>query len=110
CCRSACGPLPPRPLRPARPASPTEARKLRPNSPCRKVSAAPRIELVDTADMTITTITPGNFRLRSTVAASAIVLAVLAGSGVSLHAQTVACMVTGEPITNLDIEQRSKLN
>jgi len=27
-----------------------------------------------------------------------------------LHAQTVACMVTGEPITDYDIEQRSKLD
>jgi peptidyl-prolyl cis-trans isomerase SurA len=34
---------------------------------------------------------------------------VLMGSGAPLHAQTVAVMVNGEPITNYDIEQRSKL-
>jgi peptidyl-prolyl cis-trans isomerase SurA len=34
---------------------------------------------------------------------------VLAGGGSQLHAQTVAVMVNGEPITNYDIEQRSKL-
>src|SRR6266852_7212733 len=33
----------------------------------------------------------------------------LFGSGSPLHAQTVAVMVNGEPITNYDIEQRSKL-
>jgi peptidyl-prolyl cis-trans isomerase SurA len=32
------------------------------------------------------------------------------GCGSPLHAQTVAVMVNGEPITNYDIEQRSKLN
>ena len=35
---------------------------------------------------------------------------VLTGSATQLHAQTVAVMVNGEPITNYDIEQRSKLN
>jgi len=35
---------------------------------------------------------------------------VLMGSGSPLQAQTVAIMVNGEPITNYDIEQRSKLN
>jgi peptidyl-prolyl cis-trans isomerase SurA len=34
----------------------------------------------------------------------------LIGGGSQLHAQTVAVMVNGEPITNYDIEQRSKLN
>jgi peptidyl-prolyl cis-trans isomerase SurA len=34
----------------------------------------------------------------------------LMGGGSQLHAQTVAVMVNGEPITNYDIEQRSKLN
>jgi peptidyl-prolyl cis-trans isomerase SurA len=34
---------------------------------------------------------------------------VLIGSGSPSHAQTVAVMVNGEPITNYDIEQRSKL-
>ena len=32
------------------------------------------------------------------------------GCATPLHAQTVAVMVNGEPITNYDIEQRSKLN
>ena len=32
------------------------------------------------------------------------------GGGSPLQAQTVAVMVNGEPITNYDIEQRSKLN
>ena len=34
----------------------------------------------------------------------------LAGSASPLRAQSVACMVNGEPITTLDIEQRTKLN
>jgi peptidyl-prolyl cis-trans isomerase SurA len=34
----------------------------------------------------------------------------LIGCGSPLHAQTVVVMVNGEPITNYDIEQRSKLN
>src|ERR1700716_1910544 len=34
---------------------------------------------------------------------------VLIGCGSPLHAQTVAVMVNGEPITNYDIDQRSKL-
>src|SRR5712672_2704964 len=33
----------------------------------------------------------------------------LIGCGSPLHAQTVAVMVNGEPITNYDIEQRTKL-
>jgi len=35
---------------------------------------------------------------------------VLAGGTSPLPAQTIACMVNGEPITNMDIEQRTKLN
>src|SRR3984893_10045886 len=34
----------------------------------------------------------------------------LIGCGSPLHAQTVAVMVNGEPITNYDIDQRSKLD
>lgn len=60
--------------------------------------------------MTMTTIKPGHHRLRSLSAGCAVALAVLTGSGPALHAQSVACMVGGEPITNLDIEQRTKLN
>ena len=48
-------------------------------------------------------------RLRSLVLGCAAVLVLMAG-GSPLHAQTVAVMVNGEPITNYDIEQRSKLN
>jgi peptidyl-prolyl cis-trans isomerase SurA len=35
---------------------------------------------------------------------------ILIGCGSPLHAQTVAVMVNGEPITNFDIEQRTKLD
>ncbi|MEA2883201.1 MAG: peptidyl-prolyl cis-trans isomerase SurA [Bradyrhizobium sp.] len=35
---------------------------------------------------------------------------ILIGSASQLHAQSVVVMVNGEPITNYDIEQRSKLN
>src|SRR5258705_13289199 len=35
---------------------------------------------------------------------------ILMGCGSPLHAQTVAVMVNGEPITNYDVDQRSKLN
>ncbi|HEV7600856.1 MAG TPA: SurA N-terminal domain-containing protein [Bradyrhizobium sp.] len=45
---------------------------------------------------------------RLTMSAAAALL--LLGGGSQLHAQTVAVMVNGEPITNYDIEQRSKLN
>jgi peptidyl-prolyl cis-trans isomerase SurA len=41
---------------------------------------------------------------------SAAAALLLLGGGSQLHAQTVAVMVNGEPITNYDIEQRSKLN
>jgi peptidyl-prolyl cis-trans isomerase SurA len=68
-----------------------------------------RIELVETADMTMTTTTPGPHRIRSLIAGCAIAFAVLAGGGSPLHAQSVAVLVNGEPITNYDIEQRTKL-
>jgi len=59
-------------------------------------------------NMTMTTTTPSH-RL------SSLVLACIAGlllmtCASPLRAQTVAAMVNGEPITNYDIEQRSKLN
>jgi peptidyl-prolyl cis-trans isomerase SurA len=41
---------------------------------------------------------------------SAAAALLLMGGGSQSHAQTVAVMVSGEPITNYDIEQRSKLN
>ena len=69
-----------------------------------------RIELVDTADMTMTTTSPGPHRLRSLIAGCAVALAVLTGGVSPLRAQSVAVLVNGEPITNYDIEQRTKLN
>jgi peptidyl-prolyl cis-trans isomerase SurA len=47
-------------------------------------------------------------RLSSLILGCAVAL-ILAGYVSPLHAQTVAVMVNGEPITNYDIEQRSKL-
>jgi peptidyl-prolyl cis-trans isomerase SurA len=58
--------------------------------------------------MTMTSLTPFH-RLRSLVLGCVAALALMAG-GSPLHAQTVAVMVNGEPITNYDIEQRGKLN
>jgi peptidyl-prolyl cis-trans isomerase SurA len=49
-------------------------------------------------------------RLLSPLPPCAIALALLFGGGSPLHAQTVAVMVNGEPITNYDIEQRAKLD
>jgi len=60
--------------------------------------------------MTMTTIKPGPHRIRSLIAGCAVTMAALTASASLLRAQSVACMVGGEPITNLDIEQRTKLN
>ncbi|MHC2335054.1 SurA N-terminal domain-containing protein [Bradyrhizobium sp. USDA 4454] len=49
-------------------------------------------------------------RRRSLVLSCLLALFLLLGGGARLHAQTIAVMVNGEPITNFDIEQRSKLN
>jgi peptidyl-prolyl cis-trans isomerase SurA len=49
-------------------------------------------------------------RLWSVITAITVALAVLAGGISPLQAQSVAVMVNGEPITNYDIEQRTKLN
>jgi peptidyl-prolyl cis-trans isomerase SurA len=46
----------------------------------------------------------------SVAAGCGVAFAVLAGVASPLRAQSVACMVNGEPITTLDIEQRTKLN
>jgi peptidyl-prolyl cis-trans isomerase SurA len=46
----------------------------------------------------------------SVAAGCAVALAMLAGGVSPLLAQSIACMVNGEPITGLDIEQRTKLN
>jgi peptidyl-prolyl cis-trans isomerase SurA len=58
----------------------------------------------------MTTTTPGPHRIRTLIAGCAVAFAVLAGGGSPLHAQSVALLVNGEPITNFDIEQRTKLN
>ncbi len=58
--------------------------------------------------MIMTSPTPFH-RLRSLVLGCATALVLMAG-GSPLQAQSVAVMVNGEPITNYDIEQRSKLN
>lgn len=47
--------------------------------------------------------------IRFLIAGSA-AMSLLAAGVLPLQAQSVACMVNGEPITNLDIEQRTKLN
>jgi len=60
--------------------------------------------------MTMTTTTPGPHRIRSLIAGCAVAFAVLAGGSSPLYAQSVAVLVNGEPITNYDIEQRTKLN
>jgi len=60
--------------------------------------------------MTITTSRLPPRRLRAPIAGCAVALAILACSGSTLRAQSVACMVNGDPITNYDIEQRTKLN
>jgi len=46
----------------------------------------------------------------SLAAGCAVAVAMLAGGVSPSPAQTIACMVGGEPITTLDIEQRTKLN
>jgi peptidyl-prolyl cis-trans isomerase SurA len=60
--------------------------------------------------MTMTTMMHFIRRLWSLTAGFAVVLAVLAGSPSPLRAQSVVVMVNGEPITSLDVEQRTKLN
>jgi peptidyl-prolyl cis-trans isomerase SurA len=58
-------------------------------------------------ELTMTTsLLPRLSRLIMSAAAALLLL----GGGSQLHAQTVAVMVNGEPITAYDIEQRSKLN
>ena len=60
--------------------------------------------------MTMTTIKPGPHLIRSLLAGCALALAALTVSASPLRAQSVAVLVNGEPITNYDIEQRTKLN
>jgi peptidyl-prolyl cis-trans isomerase SurA len=49
-------------------------------------------------------------RIRSLIAGCAATLAILICGGSPLQAQSVAVMVNGDPITNYDVEQRTKLN
>jgi peptidyl-prolyl cis-trans isomerase SurA len=60
--------------------------------------------------MTMTTTKLHYHRLWSLIAGCAVALVALTGGVAPLRAQSVAVMVNGEPITNYDIEQRSKLN
>src|SRR4051812_38658337 len=60
--------------------------------------------------MTMTIIKLPHHRLWSLIAGCAITLALLTCGVSPLQAQSVAVMVNGEPITNYDIEQRTKLN
>jgi peptidyl-prolyl cis-trans isomerase SurA len=60
--------------------------------------------------MSMTTIKPGPYRIRSLIAGCAMALAALTVSASPLRAQSVAVLVNGEPITNYDIEQRTKLH
>jgi len=60
--------------------------------------------------MTMTTTKLRYHRLWSLIAGCAVALVALTGGVAPLRAQSVAVMVNGEPITNYDIEQRSKLN
>ncbi len=50
------------------------------------------------------------FRYPSPLILGCVAILALLGCGTPSHAQTVAVMVNGEPITNYDIEQRSKLD
>ena len=60
--------------------------------------------------MTMTTSTFPRHRFWSLIAACAAACALLTGGVSPANAQSVAVMVNGEPITNYDIEQRTKLN
>ena len=73
------------------------------------VSSRTELESVDTANMTMTTTTflQRAFGSPSWACAAALTLDAVCAS--PSHAQTVAVMVNGEPITNYDIEQRTKL-
>jgi peptidyl-prolyl cis-trans isomerase SurA len=57
----------------------------------------------------VMTTTPILHRLSPLISGCAAAL-ILVGCGSPSHAQTVACMISGEPITNYDIEQRTKLD
>src|SRR5882724_8358643 len=105
CCRSACGRLRPRPRREPVPAV---FSRTWPATGAEGIFPV-RLQFgsVDIANMIMTT--TFSRRLRALVVGS--VAAIVLPACISpLHAQTVAVMVNGDPITDFDIEQRSKLN
>jgi peptidyl-prolyl cis-trans isomerase SurA len=63
-------------------------------------------ESAEIANMTMTTTL---FQRLSVLILGCAATLMLMGCGTPLHAQSVAVMVNGEPITNYDVEQRSKL-
>src|SRR6266852_5961302 len=105
CCRSVCGPL--RANR-ARAAAPASSRDCFENVLRIETRRARRLQFepVESANRIMTT-TMFSYRLSALIVAT---LLALTGSAVVAHAQTVVVMVNGEPITNYDIEQRTKLN
>ena len=60
--------------------------------------------------MTIMTTASLPPRRRSLILGFLLALVLVFGGSARLHAQSIAVMVNGEPITAFDIEQRSKLN
>src|ERR1043166_5875585 len=94
CCSSVCERSAARPLGPAQPALPID-----PHRPVEFRSA----------DMNLTMVVPFLSRLSRLITSVAAML-ILTGAASQLHAQSIAVMVNGEPITHYDIEQRSKLN
>jgi peptidyl-prolyl cis-trans isomerase SurA len=60
--------------------------------------------------MTCLTLRPRRLWSPAPAVGCVVALALLAGGVSPLSAQSIACMVGGEPITSLDIEQRTKLN
>src|ERR1700688_1497970 len=108
CCRSACEPLPVRPGQPAQPRVRVFNRTGGRHAAEARIPGAPRIpfEQVDIAKMIMTT--TFSHRLWPLILGCAAAL-ILTSYGSPLHAQTVAVMVNGEPITNYDIDQRTKL-
>jgi peptidyl-prolyl cis-trans isomerase SurA len=65
--------------------------------------------LIESVNMAKMIMTPTFSRL-SPLILGCVAALILMGGGSPLHAQSVAVMVNGEPITNFDIEQRGKLN
>src|SRR5438876_4531416 len=105
CCRSACGRLRRRPR--VQPGPVAFSRNLASHRSGGHIPGTASIGSVDMAKMIM--ITTFFRRLRALVVGS-VAAPVLPACISPLHAQTVAVMVNGDPITDFDIEQRSKLN